>query len=122
MTPCGRTILDPEANNEQTWYWATGQCYISKFKFLRQVVLEKQIFKNIFLCVSMVLTKDALRRAYFEPRDLVKDHQAMQHTRFQAYEASGLKEEDLLIFVSGFLWFKPRKPKGGAILEPEIFI
>ena len=43
-------------------------------------------------------------------RNLVKDHLAMLHTKFQASKPSGSEEEDFLIFFYAFLWFEPMTP------------
>ena len=41
----------------------------------------------------------------------------MLHTKFQASKPSG-SEEDFLIFFYVFLWFEPRIPWQGAVLDP----
>ena len=46
----------------------------------------------------------------------------MLHIKFQASKPSGSEEEDFLIFFYIFLWFEPRTPWGGAILDPGTFI
>ena len=72
-------------------------------------------FLNIFLCFSMVRTKDPLRGAILDPgtlvwTNLVKDHQAMLYTKFQAPEPSSSGEEDFLnIFL---FWSQDPPPQG----------
>ena len=52
----------------------------------------------IFLCKSMIQTQTAWGVAILEPKalnwtNLVKDHKAMLHTKFQASEPSSYKEK-----------------------------
>ena len=54
--------------------------------------------------------------------NLVKDHKAMQHTKFQVTEPSGSEEEDFLNIIHVFLWFKHRTSCGGAILDQGAII
>ena len=43
----------------------------------------------------------------------------MLHTKFQASKPSGSEEENFLTFFSMYsLWFEPRIPWQGAILDP----
>ena len=42
----------------------------------------------------------------------------MLHTKFQASGPNGSEEEDFLIYFYIFLWFEPRTPWRGAILDP----
>ena len=46
----------------------------------------------------------------------------MLHSKFQTSGPSGSEEEDLLIYFYAFLWFEPRTPWCGAILDPGTFI
>ena len=50
-----------------------------------------------------------------------KTTRQMLHIKFQASKPSG-SEEDFLIFFYIFLWFEPRTPWRGAILDPGTFI
>ena len=42
----------------------------------------------------------------------------MLHIKFQASKPSVSEEEDSLIFFYVFLWFEPKPPQRGAILDP----
>ena len=46
----------------------------------------------------------------------------MLHTKFQTPGPSGSEEEDFLIYFYAFLWFEPRTPWGGAILDPGTLV
>ena len=46
----------------------------------------------------------------------------MQHNKFQASKPSNYEEEDFLIYFYAFLWFEPRTPWRGTILDPGTFI
>ena len=46
----------------------------------------------------------------------------MLHTKFQTSGPSGSEEEDFLIFFYAFLWFEPRTPWRGAILDPGTLV
>ena len=46
----------------------------------------------------------------------------MLQTKFQASKPSGSEVEDFFIFFYVFLWFEPRTPWQGAILEPGTFV
>ena len=48
----------------------------------------------------------------------------MLHIKFQASVPSGSEDEDCLIYFyifNIFLWFEPRTPRPGDILDPGIF-
>ena len=47
---------------------------------------------------------------------------AMLNTKFQASEPSGSEEENFFVFSYVFLWFKPRIPWCGAILDPGTLV
>ena len=67
-------------------------------------------------------------RGHLAPRDLQlnkigkKTSRQMLHIKFKASKPSGSEEEDFLIFFYIFLWFEPRTPWRGAILDPGTFI
>ena len=44
------------------------------------------------------------------------------YNKFQASKPSGSEEEDFWIFFYVFLWFEPRTPRQGAVLDPATFI
>ena len=46
----------------------------------------------------------------------------MLHTKFQASKPSGSEEEDFLIFFYVFLWFEPKPPQRGAMMDPRTSI
>ena len=46
----------------------------------------------------------------------------MLHTKFQTSGPSGSEEEDFLIYFYAFLWFEPRTPWRGAILDPGTLV
>ena len=46
----------------------------------------------------------------------------MLHIKFKASKPSGSEEEEFLIFFYILLWFEPRTPWRGAILDPGSFI
>ena len=46
----------------------------------------------------------------------------MPHTKFKASKPSDSEEEDFLIFFYVFVWFEPRTPWQGAILDPGTLI
>ena len=47
----------------------------------------------------------------------------MQHNKFQASKPSNYEEEDFfLLYFYAFLWFEPRTPWRGTILDPGTFI
>ena len=46
----------------------------------------------------------------------------MQHNKFQASKPSNYEEEDFWIYFYAFLWFEPRTPWRGTILDPGTFI
>ena len=46
----------------------------------------------------------------------------MQHTKFPASKPSNSEEEDFLNIFYVLLWFEPRTPWHGAILDPGTFI
>ena len=46
----------------------------------------------------------------------------MLHTKFQTFGPSGSEEEDFLIYFYAFLWFEPRTPWRGAILDPGTLV
>ena len=46
----------------------------------------------------------------------------MLHTKFQASKPSGSEEEDSIILFHVFLWFEPKPPQHGAMLDPRTSI
>ena len=55
--------------------------------------------------------------------NLVKDHQVMLHTKFQASEQSGSQEEDFFFYLFYvFLWFETRTLWPRANLVPGTFV
>ena len=46
----------------------------------------------------------------------------MLQSKFQASKPSNYEEEDFLIYFYAFLWFEPRTPWHGTILDPGTFI
>ena len=50
--------------------------------------------------------------------NLVKDHQAMLHTKFQAPEPSSSEEEDFEVYFI----FEPKTPRRRAISDPRAII
>ena len=46
----------------------------------------------------------------------------MLHTKFQTSGPSGPEEEDFWIYFYAFLWFEPRTPWRGAILDPGTLV
>ena len=71
----------------------------------------------------MVRTLDPWPGATLDPgtlagTNLVKDHQAMLQTKFQAPEPSSSGEEDFKVYFI----FEPKTPRRRAILEPRATI
>ena len=75
----------------------------------------------------MVWTYDHWPEAILDPgtfiwTNLVEANLAMLHTKFQTSGPSGSEEEDFWIYFYAFLWFEPRTPWRGAILDPGTLV
>ena len=85
--------------------------------------LKKKIFFYIF-CYGLNLgpLARAIRPWDIHLNNVVKDHWAMLHTKYQTSEPSGSEEEDPGIYFCAYLWFEPRTPWRRAISDLGTFV